>query len=206
MRRVLLALCLSCLSATALAQQETAALPGARPAVELRDKVLTEGAALRLGDVFRIEGPAAAREIAPAPPPGETGVYSTAFLAAAARAAGFSWQPQPGFTQISIEGPRRGEQQRPPSHFAQATRGPGPAPAATTPVTAAPAGAPASLPVIKRGEHITLTYVQGPLRVSTRARALNAAAAGETVRVLTLPAERQLEARVTGPGEAMVSQ
>lgn len=206
MRILLFITCSAAAGGPAFAQAPVEApAPSSTPAQErvltattLRDSVRADGPALRLGDVFHIEGPAAAREIAPAPRAGEAGLYSTAFLAAAARAAGFSWVPQPGFIQLSIEGPRAGEGQRPASHFATPVRslaGPD-----------APAAAPAAAPVIKRGEQINLIYTQGALRVSTRARALNGAGQGEAVRVLTLPAERQLEAKVTGPGEATVSQ
>lgn len=205
MRAVLLLFALAISSPLVSARaQEPASQPGTTPSkaaglipTELRDKARAHGPALRLGDVFRIEGPAAAREIAPAPPPGEAGTYATAFLSAAARAAGYEWFPQAGFIQIAIEGPRKDEPQRPRSHFVETPSGPASPPAREE---------ASSVPIIKRGEQITLSYSQGALRLSTRARALHAAALGESVRVLTLPAERQLEARVIGPGEASISQ
>ncbi len=205
MRRLLLVACLVIAwpAAPTRAQEATPIAPaasakaGALIPTELRDKARTQGPALRLGDVFRIEGPAATKEIAPAPPPGEAGTYATAFLSAAARAAGYAWIPQAGFIQIAIEGPRKDEPQRPPSHFVHTQR------AYADP---APASAADSAPIIKRGDQITLVYTQGPLRLSTKARALSGAAVGETLRVMTLPTEQQLEARVTGPGEASVSQ
>lgn len=210
MRKLLLVACLAtfCLTTQASAQ-EAAPIPPAAAVVkssalipiELREKARAKGPALQLGDVFAIEGPAATKEIAPAPPPGEAGTYATAFLSAAARAAGYEWTPQAGFIQIAIEGPRRDEPQRPPSHFAQTQRG-----YANPLPTSAAATSQASAPFIKRGDQITLVYAQGPLRLSTKARALSGAAVGETLRVVTLPAEQHLEARVTGPGEASVSQ
>lgn len=201
MRIQLLILGILALNGPAAAQEASPAAAQALVPAMLRDQVRADGPALRLGDVFRIEGPAASREIAPAPPPGRTGLYATSFLSAAARAAGFSWEPQAGFNQLSIEGARPDTSQRPASHFTKPARGEG---------QFAPSPGPAPSPVpailIKRGEQINIVYMQGALRLSTRARALNAAGAGETVRVLTLPAERQLEATVTGPGEATVSQ
>lgn len=189
-------------SAAAAGESDPAAASALMPAV-LRDQVRADGPALRLGDVFRIEGSAASREIAPAPPPGRSGLYATSFLSAAARSAGYSWEPQTGFNQLSIEGARLDAPQRPASRFVDSPRAESqPAPTATI---ADPAPSARAI-LIKRGEQINVVYTQGPLRLTTRARALNGAAEGETVRVLTLPAERQLEARVSGPGEATVSQ
>ncbi len=63
----------------------------------------------------------------------------------------------------------------------------------------------ATPPAIRRGETVTLLYQHGRLSLSLRARALEDAAAGAVARFQNLESSRVLDARVTGPGRAVVA-
>lgn len=58
--------------------------------------------------------------------------------------------------------------------------------------------------VVKRGETVTLRVRQGPLTISTQARALNDAAAGERVRLMVTATRRTLDAIAEAPGSALL--
>lgn len=152
-------------------------------APSLHEPIRASGPALRLGDVFRIDGPAADREIAPAPPRGQSAFYATSFLAAAAQAAGYAWSPPPGLTQVLVEGLGASGVTYDPAPTRSSSSGTG----------------------IRRGDLVTLTYEIGPLRLSTRAKATASAAQGEAIRLVNLDSERVIDAVVTGPGQATVS-
>ena len=59
--------------------------------------------------------------------------------------------------------------------------------------------------VVRRGETITLRVRQGALTVSTPARALNDAAAGERVRLVVTATRRTVEAVAEAPGAARLT-
>lgn len=60
--------------------------------------------------------------------------------------------------------------------------------------------------VVRRGETITLRLSQGPLTITTPARALSDAAAGERVRLLVTATRRTLDAVVEAPGLARLER
>jgi flagella basal body P-ring formation protein FlgA len=165
--------------------------PGAA-GVSLRQPVQASGPALRLGDVLTVEGPAADREIAPAPRAGRSSAYPVAVLAAAAKAAGVDWTPPAGLESIEVLGPEVNARGSAAASSAQVS-----APAAAVRTRAEP--------VIKRGDVITLHYDAGPLRLSARARALANAAAGDPVRLVNIDSERAIDAIAVAPGQARVS-
>jgi flagella basal body P-ring formation protein FlgA len=55
---------------------------------------------------------------------------------------------------------------------------------------------------VKRGETLTVTYSGPGLRLAARARATKDAAIGETIRVVNVQSNREIDAVVTGPGAA----
>jgi flagella basal body P-ring formation protein FlgA len=59
--------------------------------------------------------------------------------------------------------------------------------------------------VVRRGETVTLRIRQGALTISTPARALGDAAAGERVRLMVTATRRTLDAVAEGPGVALLS-
>lgn len=157
-----------------------APVAAAAEGLALREAPIARGPAVTLGDLFENAGDAAGRAIGPAPAPGRSSAYSAAMIAAAARAAGKSWTPPEGVTQITVAraGPAAGR--------AEADGA-----ARERPATG-----------VRRGDTVTLTYVAPGLRLTTRARALADAAPGERVRLQNLDSNRTIEAIVTGPGAA----
>lgn len=150
----------------------------AEPA-QLKEPVVAYGPALTLGDLFAVEGPAAARAVAPAPAPGRTSQLSVRIAAAAATAGGVDWTPPEGLQFIPVARGERG---------VRAT---------------SPAGANLGAPVIRRGETLTLVYASPGVQLATRVKALTDAREGESVRVLNPQSDRIIEAIVTGPGAAV---
>ena len=67
------------------------------------------------------------------------------------------------------------------------------------------AAATVSLPLVKRGEAVTLVVQDGPLRITAPGRALSSGAAGEQVRVVTSDNHRTLHGTVDGPGRVRVT-
>lgn len=155
----------------------------AAQSVALRADVRASGPALTLGDVFEIEGDAARREIAPAPDAGRKGAYSASMLAAAARAAGYEWTPPAGVTQVLVQGPQ--------------AAGP------SEPLTA-PTFSQAGTLGVKRGDIVTLSYATPGLRLSARMKAVSNGVVGGPVRLVNLSSAREVEAIVSGPGEAVL--
>lgn len=166
--------------------------PAAAQPTALRAAPRAEGPALRLGDVFLVEGEAAAKEIAPAPPAGERGRFSTLFLEAAARSAGLEWVPPAGLLEVEVEGPEF--DQRGSAAAQRRALGGG---------LRRPARAEA---VIRRGDAVTLLFEAGGLRLSARARAMANAGEGETVRLVNVDSQREIEAVAVGPGLARVAR
>ena len=149
--------------------------------VTLRARIEASGPAITLGDVFEGAGAAGSRAIAPAPPPGQTATLSAPLLAAAASAAGFAWIAPAGLSQVRVVRPGG----------ARATL-----PAATA------SGRADSGADVRRGDAVTLAYQAPGLTLSTRARALEDGAIGQSVRLVNLTSNRTIDAIVTGPGAA----
>lgn len=149
--------------------------------VTLRTRIEANGRAVTLGDVFDGAGDAAGRAIAPSPPPGQVSSLSIPVLAAAASAAGLEWTPPPGVMEVRVVRPAG----------ARATL-----PAATTQISAAAEAA------VRRGETVSLVYLAPGLSLTTRARALEDGAMGQSVRLLNTVSNRTVDAIVTGPNMA----
>jgi flagella basal body P-ring formation protein FlgA len=60
--------------------------------------------------------------------------------------------------------------------------------------------------IVRRGETVTLRIRQGALTISTPARALSDAAAGERVRLVVIATRRTLDAVAAAPGIALLSE
>ncbi|MEZ6244188.1 MAG: flagellar basal body P-ring formation chaperone FlgA [Phycisphaerales bacterium] len=58
--------------------------------------------------------------------------------------------------------------------------------------------------VINRGEQVLVHYLSGPVILKTKARALEDGRVGDRIRLEVLGSKRRLEARVDGPGRAVV--
>ncbi len=58
---------------------------------------------------------------------------------------------------------------------------------------------------IKKGELVTVTFSLPGIQLTTQGQALNNAGKGDTVSILNPSSRRTIEARVTGPGAAIVS-
>lgn len=159
-------------SAEAMAQESSA---------RLRERIVAQGPAVTLGDLFENAGEAAGRAVAPSPGPGQTARFSARFVSAAAAAAGLDWTPPEGLDEIVVS--------RSGGRGTGAARVPG-------------AGEEAA---IRRGDMITLVYVAPGLQLTTRARALEDGAVGEAIRAVNLQSNVTVDAVVTGPGAASAS-
>lgn len=149
--------------------------------VTLRTRVEASGRAVTLGDVFEGAGAASGQAIAPAPAPGQVSTLSIPVLAAAASAAGLEWTPPAGLTEVRV---------------------------------VRPAGARATLPAasntsrsvsdaaVRRGEMVSIVYLSHGVQLSTRARATEDAAVGQSVRLINTTSNRPIDAIVTAPGMA----
>ncbi|MDX2276253.1 MAG: flagellar basal body P-ring formation chaperone FlgA [Hyphomonadaceae bacterium] len=149
--------------------------------VTLRPRIEASGQAVLLGDVFIGAGRAGARAIAPAPPPGQTSTLSVNLLAAAASAAGLSWAPPSGLSEVRV------------------TRASGAR--ATLPLDGGANNAGGEA-VIRRGETVALIFEAPGIQLSTSARALEDGAVGDNVRLVNIASNRTVSATVTGPGAA----
>lgn len=154
--------------------------------VTLRDNIVVSGPAITLGDVFEGAGDASERAVALSPAPGASQAYRPAYFADAARAAGLEWSAPSGMTQIIIT-------------RAEATRSRPTAGGVMRP------GVDAGEDVIRRGEMISLSYTAPGVQLTMRARALENGAVGETIRLLNVESNREVEAVVTGAGAAALS-
>lgn len=166
--------CIWLLLSAALAHADT---------VTLRPRIEASGQAVLLGDIFSGAGPAGARAIAPAPPPGQTSTISVALLSAAASAAGLSWAPPAGLSEVQVL-------------RASGAR-------ATLPISGG-ASVDGAAAVVHRGETISLVFEAPGIQLSTSARALEDGALGDNVRLVNLSSNRTVNATVTGPGVAQV--
>lgn len=150
-------------------------------AVTLRPRVEASGPAITLGDVFDGAGAVGERAIAPAPPPGQVASLSPALLAAAASAAGLSWSPPAGMSEVRVVRPGGMR--------------------ATVPAQRASYDASSAV-AVRRGETVTLVFEAPGITLATHARALEDGAVGEHVRFLNPASNRTVDAIVTGPGAA----
>jgi len=150
--------------------------------VTLRARVEANGRAITLGDVFDGAGAVSARAIAPAPPPGQMSTISIPVLAAAASAAGLEWTPPPGLTEVRVVRPGGMRATLPASSFND--------------------GRSVSDAAVRRGEMVSIVYLSAGLQLSMRARALEDAAVGQSVRLENTSSSRPIDAIVTAPGMA----
>jgi flagella basal body P-ring formation protein FlgA len=158
----------------------TVALAGAawaRP-VELKSLIQCSGPAVTLGDVFVDAGDMSGRAVAPAPAPGSRATFSARFLSAAAAAAGLEWAPPEGVDKITVLGAGAARAQ------------------AASFTTAAPA--------VRRGDTVVMVYVAPGVQLTTRGKAMNDAAIGQSVKLTNLQSNKIVDAIVTAPGTAAV--
>lgn len=154
----------------------------ADPPVTLRERIETTGPAVTLGDVFENAGPAGSRAFALSPPPGQTQRFSARFLSAAAAASGLEWTPPEGVDTVPVTRVAVGGN----ANAARVTR---------TSTQAADFA-------VRRGEMITLVFVAPGLQLTTRARAQENGAVGQTIRAINLQSNRQVDVLITGTGAA----
>jgi len=159
----------------------SAAVAFAEP-VQLRTRIEASGPAITMGDVFDgAPADVARRAIAPAPPAGQVATLQMPVLQAAASAAGLDFTPPPGVNAVQVV--------RPGGMRATV------APQASGGRTVADAA-------VRRGEMVTLVFQTPGITLSTRARALEDAAVGQSVRLVNLSSNRTIDAVVTAPGAA----
>jgi len=150
--------------------------------VTLRARVEAPGAMVTLGDVFDGAGAEASRPIAPAPPAGQISRLNPQFLEAAAQAAGLSWTPPMDLREVRVVSPAG----------MRATA------AVSTPIS----DTSGSELAIRRGESVLLVYAAPGLNITTRVRALEDAAVGQSLRVQNIVSNRIVDAVATGQGAA----
>lgn len=153
--------------------------------VTLRPRIEASGPAVTLGDVFDGAGEVAGRAIAPAPRPGQVSTISVQVLYAAASAAGLEWTPPADLQQVRVVRPG--------------------GMAATLPPQAA-GGRQLTDAAVRRGQLVAVVYQAPGITLSTRARALEDGSVGQTVRLQANASQQVIDAVVTGPGAATVSQ
>jgi len=149
--------------------------------VTLRARVEASGRAVTLGDVFDGAGAVAGRAIAPAPPPGQMSTLSIPVLAAAASAAGLNWTPPPGLTEVRVVRPGGAR--------------------ATLPTSQSGARS-LSDAAVRRGDMISIVFLSAGIQLTMRARAMEDAAVGDSVRLTNTASNRTIDAIVTAPGMA----
>lgn len=59
-------------------------------------------------------------------------------------------------------------------------------------------------PLVKRGEPVLIAVRSGGLTITSQGRALGSAAAGQSVRVVSIDTHRTLDAIVDGPGSVRI--
>jgi flagella basal body P-ring formation protein FlgA len=152
--------------------------------VTLRTRIEAAGPAVTLGDVFDgASAEVANRAIAPAPRPGQVSTISIPVLAAAASAAGLEWTPPPGVSEVRVIRP-------------------GGARATLPPDGGAAGGRSVADAAVRRGEMVSLVYLSPGIELTTRARALEDGAVGQSVRLQNTTSNRTIDAIVTGPSMA----
>lgn len=166
------------------------ATPANADTVTLRPQVEASGAAITLGDVFDGAGALSGRAIAPAPPPGQVTTLSAAVLVAAASAAGLEWTPPAGLNGVRVVRPAGMRATLP----AQAQNS-----------QASYSNGPVADAAIRRGDAVTLVYQAPGITLSVRTRAAQDGAIGQSIRLINLTSNRQVDATVTGPGAASAS-
>lgn len=176
------ALCAAAISAAACIALLLVAEVAFADAVTLRPRVEANGPAITLGDLFDgAPADVAGRAIGPAPPSGQVARLSMPVVAAAASAAGLDFTPPAGVDAVQVVRPGGAR--------------------ATLPASGG-AGRTLADAAVRRGDAVTLTYLAPGLSLSLRARALEDAAIGQSVRLLNPTSNRTLDAIVTGPGAA----
>lgn len=149
--------------------------------VTLRARVEASGRAVTLGDVFEGAGAASGQAIAPAPAPGQVSTLSIPVLAAAASAAGLEWTPPAGLTEVRVVRPAGARATLPASNNSSRS------------VTDA---------AVRRGDMVSIVYLSHGVQLSTRARATEDGAVGQSVRFVNTTSNRPIDAIVTAPGMA----
>lgn len=152
-------------------------------ALVLRAHVVAAGSAVTLDDAFENVGDHGARAFAVAPAPGQSRAVPIDALLRALAAEGLAWTPPAGMRTLVVS---RAQVRHTPSAGA-AMRSPARAESA-----------------VRRGDMLALTFSAPGIALSARGRALEDGAVGETIRVLNIQSEREVEARVTAPGAAAV--
>lgn len=152
--------------------------------VTLRTRVEANGPAVTMGDLF-IGAPAdvAARAIAPAPSPGQVSTLSMPVITAAASAAGLDFTPPAGVNFIQIVRPGGMRATLPP----------------------AGSGSRAVDAAVRRGETVTIIYAAPGISLSMRGRAMQDGAVGDNITFLNTTSNRQIDAVVTAPGQALAT-
>jgi flagella basal body P-ring formation protein FlgA len=163
--------------------------------VTLRTRIEANGPAITLGDVFDGAGDIAAREIAPAPPPGQVSTLSMPMLTALASAAGLEFTPPSGVGEVRVVRPGGMRATLPPSSAMTYSRGNG---------IATPFGANEA--IVRRGDAVTVSYQTGGVFISLRTHAMDNGSLGQSVRFANPSSARSpIDAIVTGPGAARAS-
>lgn len=150
----------------------------------LRAHVVASGSAVTLDDAFENAGDHGARAFAVAPAPGQSRAVPISALAGAVEAEGLAWTPPAGMRELVVT-------------RASAAARPG-AGAAMRSVDRPEAA-------VRRGDMLALTFAAPGIALTARGRALEDGGVGETIRVLNIQSEREIEARVVRAGEAAVS-
>jgi flagella basal body P-ring formation protein FlgA len=149
--------------------------------VTLRPHIEASGRAVTMGDIFDgVPAAIAGRAVAPAPPAGQTASLSMPVLAAAASAAGLEWTAPEGIRDVRVVRPGGMRATLPAQNISTGGGDLG----------------------VRRGDTVTIVVQAPGVTLSSRARALEDGAVGQTVRFLNLTSNRTIEASVTGPNAA----
>ncbi len=149
--------------------------------VTLRPHIEASGRAVTMGDIFDgVPAAIAGRAVAPAPPAGQTASLSMPVLAAAASAAGLEWTAPEGIRDVRVVRPGGMRATLPAQNISTGGADLG----------------------VRRGDTVTIVVQAPGVTLSSRARALEDGAVGQTVRFLNLTSNRTIEASVTGPNAA----
>lgn len=173
LRSLTLAACIYLLFAAAIAHADP---------VTLRARAEANGPAITMGDVFEgVPAEIAGRAIAPSPPAGQMTSISMPVLQASASAAGLEFTPPAGVNAVRVIRPGGAR--------------------ATLPA-AGVGGRSVADAAVRRGDMVTLIYAAPGMSLTIRARALEDAAVGQSVRLQNTSSNRTIDAIVTGPGAA----
>lgn len=153
--------------------------------VTLRARIEASGPAVTLGDVFDGAGAVGGRAIAPAPRPGQVSTISVQVLFAAASAAGLEWTPPSDLREVRVVRPGG---------------------MAATIAAQTTGGRQLSDAAVHRGQMVAVVFQAPGITLSTRARALEDGAVGQSIRLQATSSTQIIDAVVTAPGAATVSQ